>query len=106
MENNFEAPTIPAEIDDNLEKKIHGWLKGVLATTPATITFTKVDGTERWLHCTLHPEHVPLVENKEAPQRKLSGTTQSVWDIDAQGWRSFRWDSVREFSFNLGDLHV
>lgn len=82
------------------------WFIGVLRNERVNVCFTKVDGTERWLHCTLHPEHVPLVESKDAPQRKLSGTSQSVWDIDAQGWRSFRWDSVKEFSFNLGDLHV
>ena len=82
------------------------WLRGVLRTERVNVCFTKADGTERWLHCTLHPELIPIVENKDAPQRKTSESAQSVWDIEAQAWRSFRWDRVKEFSFNLGELHV
>ena len=29
------------------------------------------------------------------PARQLNDDVQVVWDIDADGWRSFRYDSVK-----------
>jgi len=95
-----------ATASEDERAEFRDWMRGVLRNERVNVCFTKTDGTERWLHCTLHPELVPLVEKTEAPQRKISEAAQSVWDIDKQAWRSFRWESIREFSFNLGDLHV
>ena len=88
------------------QRSFREWFQGVLRNERVNVCFTKADGTERWLHCTLHPELIPVVEKTDAPQRKVSESAQSVWDIDKQEWRSFRWDRVKEFSFNLGELHV
>ncbi len=82
------------------------WFQGVLRNERVNVCFIKADGTERWMHCTLHPELVPVAEKTDAPQRKVSDAAQSVWDLEAQAWRSFRWDRIRQFSFSLGDLHV
>lgn len=105
MENNFEAPTIPAEIDDNLEKKIHSWLKGVLVTTPATITFTKVDGTERVMKCTLEADKLPPVVVKEdAKPRKQSDSTKAlrVFDLEIKEWRSFTIKNIKRIELTIG----
>jgi hypothetical protein len=77
-----------------------GWLKGVLTVQPATITFTKKDGTERVMNCTLRGDMLPVVEIKEdkAP-RKQNDSVLSVYDIDAQGWRSFTLSSVKRVEF-------
>lgn len=75
-------------------------LKEVLQNGVATVVFTKVDGTERSMKCTLLPEYMP--ENVAQGQQLLTENTKaenpntlSVWDIDNGGWRSFRIDSIK-----------
>jgi hypothetical protein len=56
------------------------------------LTFTKVDGTERTMPCTLNPEILPKVEiteEKKVP-RKLNVDTLRVFVTDINEWRSFR----------------
>ena len=85
---------------DNDIEVFRGWLKGVLTVQPATITFTKKDGTERVMNCTLRGDMLPVVEIKEdkAP-RKQNDSVLSVYDLDAQGWRSFTLSSVKRVEF-------
>ena len=33
----------------------------------------------------------------EGQPRKKADSACAVWDIDAAGWRSFRWDKLRAF---------
>lgn len=86
--------------------EFRNWMVGVLKNERVNICFTKKDGTERWLHCTLHSDYLPVQEQGTQSVEKSNTESQSVWDIDAAGWRAFRWDSIREFSFNLGELHL
>ena len=60
------------------------------------VTFTKVDGTERVMRCTLQPQYLPESIEKEGVKVR-NPDVQSVWDIDINAWRSFRFDSVKEF---------
>jgi len=62
------------------------------------ITFTKVDGTERKMNCTLNYEYIP--EDKK-PQNLYKGekvlqnlNILKVFDTDKQDWRSFRVENV------------
>jgi hypothetical protein len=60
------------------------------------VTFTKVDGTERTMPCTLDPSQLPTVEiteDKKVP-RKLNPETMRVFVTDIQQWRSFRIENV------------
>jgi hypothetical protein len=77
-------------------------LKEILSNTVSTVVFTKIDGTERELKCTLLPEYLPqkpVVEGQqlltEALPRKENPDTLAVWDMESNGWRSFRTDSVQ-----------
>ena len=93
------------KITDELEPKLHKWLKGVLVTTPATITFTKVDGTERVMKCTLESEKIPKVEIKEdAKPRKQSDSTKAlrVFDLEKNEWRSFTIKNIKRIEFTIG----
>lgn len=97
---NTEIPTI----DDDLEKKIHNWLKGILVSTEATITFTKVDGTERVMRCTLEADKLPPVVVKEdAKPRKVSDSTKAlrVFDVEKQEWRSFTIKNIKRIELTL-----
>ena len=89
---------------DNDIDVFRGWLKGVLTVQPATITFTKKDGTERVMNCTLRGDMLPAVEIKEdkAPH-KQNDSVLSVYDLDAQGWRSFTLNAVKRVSFTMSD---
>lgn len=81
-----------------------GWLKGVLTVQPATIIFTKKDGTERVMNCTLRGDMLPVVEIKEDKSpRKQNDSVLSVYDLDAQGWRSFTVNTVKRVSFTMSD---
>jgi len=77
-------------------------LKELLSGTVSTVVFTKVDGTEREMKCTLLPEYLPtkpVVEGQqlltESLPRAENPNTMSVWDLESNGWRSFRTDSVK-----------
>lgn len=69
-----------------------------------TVNFTKVDGSERIMKCTLNKEYLPEkieVESKDLlwdDRRNMSKESLSVWDIEANGWRSFRWNGLKEYN--------
>lgn len=60
------------------------------------VTFTKKDGTERTMMCTLD---VGVIPNEFAPKgedkRVKNDEALAVFDVEKEGWRSFRWDSVK-----------
>ena len=71
-------------------------LTELLRTGIVEVKFTKVDGTERVMRCTLQPQYLPESIEKEGVKVR-NPDVQSVWDIDNAGWRSFRFDSVSGF---------
>lgn len=56
------------------------------------ICFTKKDGTNRIMNCTLQENFLPVFQGVET--RKENPEVLAVWDIDNSGWRSFRLDSI------------
>lgn len=61
-----------------------------------TVTFTKVDGSERVMRCTLNEAMLPPAEPTESTaERKVNPNVVAVWDLDKEGWRSFKVDSVK-----------
>jgi hypothetical protein len=77
-----------------------GTLKTLLKSSEATVCFTKKDGTERVMRCTLNPDFLPLPKVDESkvatkPERKKSDTSLAVYDLDAQSWRSFVITSIK-----------
>lgn len=66
------------------------WLRQALAND-LSITFTKVDGEERTMACTLRPDALPLLTlNETNKTRPNKSETLSVWCLDKNQWRSFR----------------
>ena len=67
----------------------------LLHNKEATITFTKVDGTKRVMRCTLNESLIPKTSQVKSSGKKLvSNEVLPVFDLDAQHWKSFRWDSL------------
>lgn len=72
----------------------------MLRNNVVTVTFTKVDGTERVMKCTLMSEYVPNAptNNGQMLLQESAAKTVSVWDTEANGWRSFKVDNVKSIS--------
>jgi hypothetical protein len=70
-------------------------LKHELQSKTAEVTFTKLNGDVRVMTCTLNPELLPakvVTEGEEEkPARTIKNPNNSlpVYDINAEGWRSF-----------------
>lgn len=101
---NWTDPNNLITIDDQLERKLHKWLKSMLSVTEVTVTFTKVDGTERVMRCTLEAGKLPPVVVKEdAKPRKTSDSTKAlrVFDVEKQEWRSFTIKNIKRIELTL-----
>lgn len=59
------------------------------------VTFTKKDGSERKMLCTLIEGSIPSDKRpKTETDSQTSGSAVRVFDTEVNEWRSFRWDSV------------
>lgn len=86
--------------------KFTKWLTGMLKINESTtVTFTKQDGTERVMNCTLKPEMLPVVEVKPLAEgkqpRKESITSMRVFDLEKKEWRSFTTKNVIRVEFSI-----
>ena len=72
-----------------------------LVAANAVVTFTKKDGTERVMNCTLQESVVPQVKVSpdDTEVRKVNDAVLAVWDTDKSAWRSFRIDSIKNVEF-------
>lgn len=106
------------------------WLTGCLRQGPVSVQFTKKNGEERTMLCTLNEDLMPKVEvphttNTDNPidfpsgktpaeekleellkdmpkkERKVNESALPVYDLNAKAWRSFRWDSIKEVTINV-----
>jgi hypothetical protein len=77
------------------------WLKSLLREQEVTIFFKKVDGTEREMLCTLSESVIPEEKMPKGTGKAKSDEILAVFDVENDGWRSFRWDSVTRIEFKL-----
>ncbi len=82
--------------DNEGKAKFRNWLLTVLGTTVVSITFTKTNGQVRQMRCTTMPSYVNNVVSSSD-----SEFICKVWDVDANAWRSFYFDSITDLSFDL-----
>jgi len=81
-------------------------LETALSTHILDITFIKVDGEHRAMKCTRDGSRIP---HESYPMAKLEGSNVraesdevvKVYDLDAEGWRSFRIDSLISVNVSL-----
>jgi hypothetical protein len=79
-------------------------LKQILENSVTTVVFTKVNGEQREMKCTLLSEYIPKsdVAGKqlitETLTKEENPSTLRVWDVENNGWRSFRMDSINSVS--------
>jgi len=74
-------------------------IKLYLKTMNGVVSFKKRDGSLRTMKCTLRgealPEQTDIEEHASAPNKEYL----AVWDLDKNGWRSFRIDSIEDITF-------
>ena len=93
-------------VPTNQTPEFRNWLLGLLHdehTKDLCVTFTKKDGTERKMLCTLCEGRIPAdkMPKEETASSQTSGSAVRVFDTEKQEWRSFRWDSVIKVEFSL-----
>jgi hypothetical protein len=61
------------------------------------VLFTKVDDTDRVMKCTLMPQLLPETYKVKADEsfHERNPNVLAVWDVENNGWRSFRIEQVR-----------
>ena len=73
-------------------------LKNLLEQNVLTVDFTKLNGDKRVMTCTLREDMKPRATKTDTMSQKkvreVSDAVVSVWDVNAKGWRSFRYDRV------------
>lgn len=73
-------------------------LKNLLEQNVLVVDFTKLNGDKRVMTCTLREDMKPRATKTDAMSQKavreVSDAVVSVWDVNAKGWRSFRYDRI------------
>lgn len=80
-----------------VDQTLRNEIKDALKAGVCTVVFTKSDGTERSMRCTLKQDLLPTIppQDPQAPaapkqQRKPRPENNlSVWDLEKGAWRSF-----------------
>lgn len=76
-------------------------MKEQLQAGVCRVIFTKVNGEERDMQCTLKEDLLPEPVASDAEinrNRAVNDEVIAVWDVNAEGWRSYRIASVISFS--------
>lgn len=84
-----------------LEKTGQEWLTGILREFVVEVKFTKKDGTERVMQCTLQESSIPETAKPKGSNRAVSDESLRVFDTEKNEWRSFRWDSIKSVKFGV-----
>ena len=73
-------------------------LKILLEQNVLVVDFTKLNGDKRVMTCTLRDDMKPKATKTDTMSQKkvrdVSEAVVSVWDVNAKGWRSFRYARV------------
>lgn len=97
---NIDIDQVPnSDWTDEEWNTFRSWLKDALHHQTIQVTFTKKDGTERVMKCTLREDILPKVEIKESSTRKTNDANLAVFDVEANGWRSFTVRTVKRVKF-------
>lgn len=87
------------QIFGTIEEK--NWLKGLLRDGEVTVDFVKKDGSARTMICTLSESKIPTDFAPKGSTKVQSDEALAVFDVEANGWRSFRYDSITQIQAEL-----
>ena len=90
--------------EDYMMEQENEQLKIELQHGVVEVKFTKVNGEERTMLATLNEDLIPIdMLPKQDPDVVVEPTVpnlevQRVYDVESDGWRSFRWNSLIEWN--------
>ncbi len=90
---NMDSQTLSLNIDKLKNIPTKEDLEKQLKADVYMIHFTKLDGDERIMTCTTRTDLIPKIKRPKT-ENKTHDTTVTVWDVNANDWRSFRYDRV------------
>ena len=76
-------------------------MREMLQTSQCRVIFTKLNGEERNMICTLREDIIPSATKDPITQKKVRDLNEevlAVWDTKAECWRSFRTANVVSFT--------
>jgi hypothetical protein len=102
------------EADDVNKTIMRDWVTSLLNKQEVTVSFTKADGTDRNMRCTLNWDLIPpqpqktttgpvdsIVLESKKPRKETDPAVIKVFDLEAQAWRSFRMDRLKKITTEL-----
>ena len=104
------------EADDQVKEQIREWVRGLLQNSEVTVTFTKADGTDRDMLCTLDHSRISvrpvvpttstapvdgIVRESRKPKKEPDPHSIRVFDLEKQEWRSFRFERLKKVTATL-----
>lgn len=93
--------------EDKQSKEFRDWLRGHLRVGPTTVKFTKANGDERVMKATTNFDMIPeefTPKNDEGKQvDKEDIDLIKCFDLEANGWRSFKPSTVKSVEFSVGE---
>ena len=91
MENIFKAVS---GLTDSVKKEVY---TEALQDAVCTIEFTKVDGSDRIMDCTLQ---IVMLPETKGTVNSLSSDLLRVFDVEVGGWRTITLSKVKSFIKN------
>ena len=106
-------------------KRLRDWLRELAQTSIIVVHFAKADGTIREMKCTLNQDYIPAAsrpkgnidsllfitpsvdglikqpKKKEQLSEPKEESTLKVFDVEANAWRSFRFDRLHKITAEL-----
>ena len=104
------------EADDQVREQIRKWVRGLLQNSEVTVIFTKADGTDRAMLCTLDYSRIPvsiakpisttgavdgIVRESQKLKKEPDPHSIRVFDLEKQEWRSFRFERLKKVTATL-----
>jgi hypothetical protein len=104
------------EADEVNKTIMRDWVKSLLGKQEITVKFTKADGTDRDMLCTLDHSRIPvsvakpvsttapvdgIVRESKRPRKEPDPHSIRVFDVEKQEWRSFRFDRLKKVTATL-----
>lgn len=104
--------TIYQECSDAEKAVYRDWVRGLLRNGEITVTFVKSDGALREMRCTLNFELIPNEYHTKVTAmpdpipnlnkvKNRSDETQTVFDLDINQWRSFKYERVKKIRADI-----
>lgn len=96
MTNSSNGSTTPSFSLDKSKESLQELLRNFVAI----VTFTKKDGTERVMKCTLKQDIAIPHERKTERVKEPKDDLLPVWDIDASAWRTITVPNILTVEIN------